>query len=258
MENDEMPESLALSRSDYVASAAKAALGAIPFAGSLLVEIAGTVIPNQRIDRIGRFAAELEKRLAGLERDRICAHLTDENFTDLVEEGLRQAARSTTEDRRQHLANVIAASLTSEDVSFIESKHLLRLLGEVNDVEVIWLRFYLHPTMGGDEEFRAKHEQLLVPRRATMGSSQAEIDQETLQRSYKQHLERLGLLRERYKVDSKTKMPDFERDGRPKVQGYELTRLGRLFLRQLGFDDPYQRANKPLQPTSGAEGPGNS
>lgn len=238
MEKDEKPESLALNRSDYVASAAKAALGAVPFAGSLLVEIAGTVIPNQRIDRIVRFATELEKRLAGLERDRVRAHLTDENFTDLVEEGLHQAARSTTDDRRQHIANIVANSLTSEDVSFIESKHLLRLLGEVNDIEVIWLRFYLHPTVGGDEEFRAKHKQLLAPRVATMGSSQTELDQETLQRSYKQHLTQLELLRERYKVDSKTKLPEFERDGRLKTQGYELTRLGRLFLRQIGFENP--------------------
>lgn len=237
MKKDKKPESLALNRSDYVASAVKAALGAVPFAGSLLAEIAGTVIPNQRIDRIVCFAMELEKRLADIEQDRVRAHLTDENFTDLVEEGLHQAARSTTDDRRQHIANIVANSMTSEDVSFIESKHLLRLLGEINDIEVIWLRFYLHSTMGGDEEFRSKHKQLLAPRVATLGSSQTEIDQETLQQSYKQHLAQLGLLRERYKVDSKTKLPEFESDGRPKTQGYELTRLGRLLVRQIGLKD---------------------
>lgn len=220
-----------------MASAVKAALGAVPFVGSLLVEIAGTVIPNQRIDRIVRFAMELEKRLADIEPDRVRAHLTDENFTDLVEEGLHQAARSTMDDRRQHIANIVANSMTSEDVSFIESKHLLRLLDEINDIEVIWLRFYLHSTMGGDEEFRSKHKQLLAPRVATLDSSQTEIDQETLQQSYKQHLAQLGLLRERYKVDSKTKLPEFESDGRPKTQGYELTRLGRLLVRQIGLKD---------------------
>lgn len=235
MEKDKKPESLAPNRSDYVASAAKAALGSVPFAGSLLAEIAGTVIPNQRIDRIVRFAMELEKKLADLKRDCVRTHLTDENFTDLVEEGLHQAARSTTDDRRQHIANIVANSLTSEDISFIESKHLLRLLGEVNDIEVIWLRFYLHPTLGGDDEFREKHKHLLSHRVATLGSSQTDIDKETLQQSYKQHLAQLELLSERYKIDSKTKLPEFDRDGRPKTQGYELTRLGRLFLRQIGF-----------------------
>lgn len=235
MEKDKKSESLAPNRSDYVVIAAKAALGAVPFAGSLLAEIAGTVIPNQRIDRIVRFAMELEKKLADLEQDRVRVHLSDDSFTDLIEEGLHQAARSTTDDRRQHIANIVANSLTSEDISFIESKHLLRLLGEVNDIEVIWLRFFLHPTMSGDEEFRKKHEQLLDPKVATIGSSQTDIDQETLQKSYKQHLVQLELLSERYKIDSKTKLPEFDSDGRPKTRGYELTRLGRLFLRQIGF-----------------------
>lgn len=206
--------------------------------GSLLVEIAGTVIPNQRIDRIVRFAAELEKRIAGVEQAQVRAHLTDENFTDLVEEALRQASRSTTDERRQHIANLVSTSLTSEDVSFIQSKHLLRILGEINDIEVIWLRFYLDETQGGDEEFRSKHEQVLATRIATMGSTSAELDQATLQESYKQHLAGLALLRERYRLDSKTRMPEFDRNARPKPYGYELTPLGRLLLRQLGFKDP--------------------
>lgn len=226
MDHDKPSGSLAPSTSDYVASAAKAALGAVPFVGSLLAEIAGSVIPNQRIDRLVRFAAELEERLNAVDQATVRAHLTDENFTDLMEEGLRQAARSTTDDRRRHIANVIAGSLASNDISFIESKHLLRLLGEINDIEVIWLRFYLNQVMQGDEEFRAKHDQVLAPVMASMGSPRAEIDKETLQLSYKEHLEQLGLLQERYKLDSKTKLPELDRtSGRPKVRGYELTRL---------------------------------
>jgi len=223
---------------DYVASAARSALEAVPFAGSLLAEIAGTVIPNQRIERIVRFAADLQKRIADLEEERVCAHLTNENFTDLVEEALRQAARSTSDERCQHIASVVATSLSADDVLFIESKHLLRLLGEINDLEVIWLRSYLDPTMDGDEEFRSKHQEVLAPRLATMGSSQAEIDDETIQQSYKEHLEQIGLLRTRHKIDRKTGLPEFDRDGRQKIQGYELTRLGRLLLRYLGFEDP--------------------
>jgi hypothetical protein len=125
----------------------------------------------------------------------------------MVEEGSHQAARSTTDERRAHIANVIAGSLQSEDISFIESKHLLRLVGEINDIEVIWLRSYLGPMMKQDAEFRVKHQHLLAPQMATMGSSQAAVDKETLQQSYKQHLQQLGLLKERYRVDSKTNMP---------------------------------------------------
>lgn len=37
---------LANSGADYVTSAAKSVLGIVPFAGSLLAEVAGTIIPN--------------------------------------------------------------------------------------------------------------------------------------------------------------------------------------------------------------------
>jgi hypothetical protein len=236
MTEEKTPEVLALNSADYVATAAKAVLGAVPFAGSLLAELAGAIIPNQRIDRIVRFASELNVRLEGIEEATLRAHLSNENFTDLLEEGLRQAARSTTDERLQHIAQVIANSLTSEDVSFIESKHLLRILGEINDIEVIWLRSYLHPSRDGDEEFREKHADLLKPIAAHLGSPQEDVDQETMQQSYKGHLCRLELLRERYKIDPKTKMPEYEASkGRPRIVGYELTPIGQLLLRHMGL-----------------------
>jgi hypothetical protein len=48
--NEELPsKDLSHNMRDHVASAVKAAIGAIPFAGSLLSEIAGIVIPNQQL-----------------------------------------------------------------------------------------------------------------------------------------------------------------------------------------------------------------
>ena len=80
---------------DYVTSAVKAIVGAAPFAGSLLAEVAGTIIPNQRIDRIAAFAEALEERLSILEQDDVRSQLENPHFTDLVEEGIRQASRSS-------------------------------------------------------------------------------------------------------------------------------------------------------------------
>jgi hypothetical protein len=238
MQEDPTPESLGVARSDYVAMAAKSALGAAPFVGSLLAEIAGSIIPHQRIERVVQFAVHLEKRLVVLEKARVCSQLSDENFTDLVEEGLRQAARSTSDERREYIANVIATSLTTEEVSFIESKHLLRILGELNDIEVIWLASYIRKMPEQEKEFRTKHEGVLAPSHVHMGSSRAELDQDTVQFSYKEHLEQMGLLNARHAIDRKTGVPEFERDGRPKRQGYELSRLGGLLLRHLGFEGP--------------------
>jgi hypothetical protein len=59
MSGDKLPNEIKTQAIDYVASGAKAALGVVPFAGSLLAEVAGSIIPNQRVDRIADFAFKL-------------------------------------------------------------------------------------------------------------------------------------------------------------------------------------------------------
>lgn len=216
--HEKVSDQLGMQKNDYVTSAAKAALGCVPFAGSLLAELAGTVIPNQRIDRIVNFASALEARISKIEQDFVREQLHNESFTDLLEEGLRQAARSITDERREYIASLIANSLESGDVEYYESKHLLKLLDEINDIEIIWLRFYLVPTMDGDTEFREKHKEILKPVSKVMGSPQPVRDKGTLQDNYKHHLERLGLL---------------EKDNK----SFRLASLGSLLLRVIGLTE---------------------
>ncbi|MHC1729503.1 MAG: hypothetical protein AB9866_26450 [Syntrophobacteraceae bacterium] len=221
--------SLKMETADYVASAAKAALGVVPFAGSLLAEVAGTIIPNQRIDRLLKFAEILDRKLLSLKQDFVRSQITNENFTDLLEEGLRQAARSLTDERREYISSVISNSLSSEDIEFLESKHLLRILNELSDIEVIWLRFHLNATIGSDKPFRQKHQAILEPISTTIGAPPSTRMKSTIQNSYKEHLVQLGLLE-----------PIFESFGRgqptpastkpPRITGHKITSLGKLLL----------------------------
>lgn len=227
---------LANQAADYVTTASKAVLGAVPFVGSLLAEVAGTIIPNQRIDRIARFATVLEQKLAHIEKNAIRAQLTDENFTDLLEESIRQAARSTTEERRGYIASVVATGVADADIEFIETKHLLRILGEINDIEVLWLRFHLDLTIGGDEAFREKHKSVFDRVPAYIGSPKADLDKAALQNSYIVHLAQLNLLSPYYKTDTRTGQPEFDKSsGGLQVWHYELTPLGRILLDHLGI-----------------------
>ncbi|MGI1999629.1 hypothetical protein [Shewanella frigidimarina] len=216
---------------DYVASAAKSALGMVPFAGSILAEIAGNIIPNQRIDRIVKYAQALESRLLMLEKEIVNRNMSDDNFTDLIEESLRQASRSLTDERRDYISSLVANSISSEDIEHYESKHLLRILGELNDVEIIWLRFYLDPVMNGDIDFREKHANIINPTSAHSESTQPELDKSTLQNSYKEHLSSLGLLEK--KIDINTS----GRSTKLKTTGFTITSLGRLLLREVGFNN---------------------
>jgi hypothetical protein len=235
MTSQNVDQGLTPNTADYVASVAKAALGAVPFAGSLLAEIVGTIVPNQRIDRIVLFAQELEKRLSGIEQGLVRSQLSNENFTDLIEESLRQAARSVSHERRAYIAALISNSISMQNISYIESKHLLRILGELNDIEIIRLGAHLYDTHGSGEEYRRTHSEILEPVSAYLGSSQQEVDKETLQKSYDTHLVQLGLLGVRFSVDSRTKQPELDsRTGAQKVRGHELTPFGRFLLRQVG------------------------
>jgi hypothetical protein len=184
-----------------------------------------------------KYAEALERKLAQLEQAVVRLQLTDENFTDLMEEGVRQAARSVSDERREYIASIVANSLSTDDIAFQESKHLLRILGELNDIEVLWLRFYREPTFAGDTAFRERHGDVFQPVAATFGSSQPTVDKGTLQESYRDHLVQLGLLERRYRIDRRTKLPEFDSNGAMRVQGYALTPLGLLLLRHIGLGE---------------------
>lgn len=230
--------SLQSNKVDYATLAIKSALVNFPLVGSLLVELAGTVIPNQRVDRIAKFVQYLEHRLLNLEQEFIQAQIHNEDFADLLEEGLRQATHSLTDERRKYIANIIASSLSSEVVNYIESKYLLRILNEINDIEVIWLRSFCIDTaiLKSDPDFRKRHKSLLQEVVVYMGAPCEVFDKQALQKSYKEHLTQLGLLKHRYKVDLKTKIPEYDSfTGAQEVNGYEITSLGALLLRQISF-----------------------
>ncbi|UZE07277.1 hypothetical protein [Pseudomonas corrugata] len=235
MSGDKLPSEIKIKAIDYVISGTKAALGSVPFAGSLLAEVASSIIPNQRIDRIADFAFKLQERIEQLEEAQVRSELGDEEFTDLLEESLRQASRATSEARRQYLASLVANSLNTNTIEHAESKYLMRILGELNDVEVLWLRFFDEITMEGDKEFRELHSAVFKYSAATIGSSREDLDARALQESYRDHLVQLGLINEhiRKKRDG---TPEYDKfTGKPAVNYRKANTLGRMLLRSIGM-----------------------
>jgi hypothetical protein len=230
----ENPPALSPSATDYVVSAAKSALGTIPFVGSLLTEIAGSIIPNQRVDRIAKFAEELDHRISEIEKAKLIESIKNEEFTDLIEETIRQAARSTSDERRSYLASIIANGLESDDITFSESKELAKLLSQLSDIEVIWLRSYQVITIGGDKEFRSKHADVLERVTPTLGSARGLVDRAAIQGKYQKHLVDLGLIKGVIAKD-RDGNPALESSGDFKISYYQITSLGDFLLRWIGI-----------------------
>ncbi len=223
-------------KADLLATTAKSTLGAIPFAGALLSELVGNLIPNQRIDRLSKYVVELEHKLSDLTTEKIQEFLKSEECIDLFEESFFQASRALTDKRRELIASVVRNGIDTDSITYSESKYVLKLLQELNEQEIIWLRFYLVSTIGGDEEFRSKHKLVLDRVRAYIGSTEETIEKSALQDSYTEHLERLGLIKSNYDFNDESGMPEFDLfTGKPSVAYRDISILGKLVLKQIGL-----------------------
>jgi len=203
-----------------------------------LTELVDHLIPNQRVDRLSFYVEELESRLKATEESVIRRELETEEGVALAEDGFVAASRAITAERASYIASVVARGLTTEDVENNRQRYLLNLLSELNDEEILWLRFYLHPTIGGDQEFRQRHAEVFDRPNAYIGAPQEEIDKESIQDSYKEHLERVGLVKAHISIDHETNMPEFDKiSGEPRKGHTDITNLGRMLLREIGMLD---------------------
>ncbi len=230
-------DELKSNKADYAVLIAKGAVGAIPYLGGIASEIIGTLIPNQRIDRIVRLLEKLDVRLGDLESERIRDKLRQPDVIDLIEDSFHQAARALSDERLAYLAALLAGGITDDAISYEETKRLLGILGEINDVEVIILASHhtsRHPQR--DPAFWQRHEAALAPRAPHSGSSEKEMDEAAIHNSYKQHLVQLQLLTPSFPSVRRGEVPEFDRaTGMMKASSYDLTWLGRLLLRRIAM-----------------------
>jgi len=229
-------DNLENNKNDFIASAAKSVLGIVPIAGSLLSELVGNIIPNQRIDRLTKYVKELDEKLSKIPIEKITPLLYNEDFVDLIEEGFVQASRAITEERRKYITSIVTNGITDKAIQFHESKYLLKTLQELNDIEIIWLRYYLVPTMDGDKEFRNKHKNILDNIKTYKGVDSETLSKSAIQKSYKEHLERLELISHKIRFDRTKGVPEYDTvSGKPKISYTDITTLGRLLLKQIGL-----------------------
>ena len=187
---------------DRLVSVAKGIAGVCPVIGSLASEAVGSLIPNQRLDRVVNFVLRLEEYIIRVDSrlNRMDINLRMPEGLDIFEEGMIQASRAVSKDRQEQLALIIARSLTTDQLKYSESRKILNIFRELTDPEILWLLSYSStPTMGSEfhEKLRQENPEVLKPVSRELGSSQEQVDRGALQDSYKNTLLRLGLVEER-------------------------------------------------------------
>jgi hypothetical protein len=190
---------LSLANRDRIASGLRGLVGVVPFFGNALAEVVDFIIPGQRLDRLVDFVKVLNSRIATLAREMsdIKERLETPEGADLLEDSFIMAARSLSSGRRRAIANLLAKSLSDEELRYAEAKKLLQILDQLQDPELIFLRFYYLQEEGDAEEFFRQHYTVLAPVGAAVGSSEEEVNREALQQSYPMALRNLGLLEPR-------------------------------------------------------------
>jgi len=230
---------------DIVTSLVKGSTGLVPIIGGFIAEIVGNVIPNQRVDRIVQFVRLLEEKLGKLEEEALKSKFAQPPVVDLLEDAFTQAARATSRERLEHIADVVAKGISADELNEAESKRMLWLLGQLNDSEIVLLRAGLPMTgeeIMGDTSFRQKHERLLAPEMTHSGSSEDEFEEAALKASYRQHLHDLGLIRRQFQRPRRGEIPEFdENTGMMKTNGSDVTRLGKMLLRYLNLIPEWYR-----------------
>lgn len=242
---------LETSRADVTAAFFKGMVGVAPLVGPMLAEAMGLVIPNQKMDRLVRFARILDDRIRYVEEDVLRQKMKSEEFTDLLEDGVTQAFRAMTDDRREHIAAILKNSITNEALTHIEEKKLLSLLGELNDAEVLTLQFY-SLTSEGKKTFAEQHSELFTPIKMTFGVPEENLDKGALRSSYRTKLVEVGLVEPVFKKPEKGKLPEFDdKTGQIKVTAFRATRLGKLLLRYIDEEVQADTSTRGTDPEGG-------
>ena len=222
-------------KKDVVASVLKGYLSGLPVLGPIVAEMIDDLIPNQRIDRITSLLKALEAKIDPEEKAKVKARMLEEKSIDLMEDGFLQAARALSEERIEHIASLLKNGLTDEDLEQNAYKRLLFILSEINDPEVLLLKFYTElTTIGRAEEFRGKHPGILTAY-LSVGRSQKEVDEHAICEAYTTSLIRLGLIKPNFLLSmSQGELPEFDEDtGMMKSSDYYITDLGKLLLRSI-------------------------
>jgi len=225
-------------RVDHAVALTKGVLGAAPFVGGALAELVGSVVPNQRLDRITSFLKELDKRLKKVEIEK----LNNNKFAlDLFEDGMYQAVRILSEERNRFLVNFLKQTIDVDSDSYSTKKKLLAILQELTDKDIEILNSI------SKRWYQATASEYSTPSLAIGQydklSEEKKIEYQHLKMDFGLHIANLKRLNLVY-VKEKEIDPDWGNDsnintdtGLPEVDDCCLTKVGELLLTNISVTD---------------------
>jgi len=212
---------------DLLASALKSALALTGPFGGVIGEFLTQFIPQQRLDRLHDWVEQLNDRLKGLEAGFERRLQESAAYSALAEQAAVAAVQTPSHERRRDLAELLRTGLSTADAELLEHHALLRLLTDLNDVQVILLMGYgsFRQTMGNSAlgAFYQQHPGVFDLAPPVMDSSVDDRRRWAMHEHYIDDLIAKGLLRDTEGIAKSSR-----------AKRVEITRLGSLLLRAIG------------------------
>lgn len=211
----------------------RAALGSVPVAGAVLSELVTNLVPNQRMDRLEKYLAELGRRLDEIvEPDRLRQLFKDATNVAMVEDGAYQAARALTEERILRIVDCVVNGITSDDADSLLKRRVLLTLGDLDDQHLAILHAYASRSFHAVDKLRPRQV-------ATLGRPPTlkELEGTMLWVSAMGKLAQMGLIEFKAKlkaINNLHPVPQYDSRGRPEGS-YELTSFGAKLLVSAGL-----------------------
>lgn len=114
----------------------------VPGWGSAFGYLVGEVIPNRREDRFAEYLAKLGRKLTELEQSMSMFNQLSSEKLALFEDGGRESARSTTSNRIDTVADIVARGISADDFEASMRRDLLALFAGLSDGEIVTLARY--------------------------------------------------------------------------------------------------------------------
>jgi hypothetical protein len=193
----------------YPIAILKGVIASIPLVGSFAVELLNVTIPDQRLNRVEKLLAKLESKVMDLDNEQLNPKFKSTVFIDVFEDVVYQSIRATSDERLEYLASVLNYGLRQEEIEHLQIKRILKILAEINDVEILILKSYQ------DQGYRYEEPCFNVFK------SLDNLDEdEMMLENYNSNLVNLGLVGKHESIESRL----------------FITKLGTMLLEKIGFE----------------------
>jgi hypothetical protein len=176
-------------------------------------------------------------RISDLEASEIEGFSGSPDKIDLIERGGFQAVQALSESRISTIATLVSSGLKENESSLLRKKRLLRILGQIDDDELAVLTAYgMNYANRAPEYF----DRINRPDPPHLAAAKELIEQNKLYDAGITNLLSLELLRKRYRIDRGAEVPKFDKIKGEFVGHIEISYLGRMLLRQIGVELPFE------------------